>query len=137
MRNTERGRSTVIEYVCEYVVKEESRGLFELAYGPGGAWSKLLDRCPGYHGTTLLRDTVDLRRYLAIDIWDSEAARKQMRVERQAEYASLEATLAGWVESRTEMGAYRVLAEATVRPGARQGRAQAGEPHRLSRQNTR
>ena len=47
----------MIEIVWEYVVKEEARGQFELAYGPGGAWSKLFARCPGFRGTTLLRDT--------------------------------------------------------------------------------
>ena len=118
----------MIEYVCEYVLKEEARGPFELAYGPGGAWSKRLDRCPGYRGTTLLRDTVNLRRYLAIDIWDSEAQRAQMLAKRQAEYASLGATLGGWIESRTELGSYRVLAEATVRPRPRAGRTQWTPP---------
>jgi len=127
----------MIEYVCEFVVKEEARGQFELAYGPGGAWSKLFARCPGYRGTTLLRDAVNLRRYLAIDIWDSEAQREQMLAERQAEYASLDGTLGDWIESRTELGTYRVLAEATVRPSARAGRAQAGEARRLSRRTTR
>jgi len=127
----------MIEYVCEYVVKEEARGQFELAYGPGGAWSKLFAGCPGYRGTTLLRDTVNLQRYLAIDLWDTETQQEQMLAGRQAEYAGLDATLAGWIECRTELGTYRVLAEATVRPGARPGRTQVGEAHRLSRRTTR
>ena len=46
----------MVEIVWEFVVKEEARGQFELAYGPGGAWSKLFARCPGFRGTTLLRD---------------------------------------------------------------------------------
>ena len=44
----------MVEIVCEFVVKEETRGQFELAYG--GAWSKLFTRCPGFRGTTVLRD---------------------------------------------------------------------------------
>jgi hypothetical protein len=36
----------MIEIVWEFVVKEEARGQFELAYGPGGAWSKLFARWP-------------------------------------------------------------------------------------------
>ena len=127
----------MIEIVWEFVVKEEARGQFELAYGPGGAWSKLFARCPGFRGTTLMRDTKNPRRYLAIDLWDTEAQREQMLAERQAEYSSLEATFDDWTESKTEMGIFRVLAEATVHPRGRAGRTKAGEPRRRSRRTTR
>jgi len=123
----------MIEFVCEFVVKEEARGQFELAYGPGGAWSKLFARCPGFRGTTVLRDTENLRRYLTIDIWDTLAQREQMLAERKAEYSNLEAAFADWAESRTEVGIFRVLAEATVHPRGRAGRSKAGEARRRSR----
>ena len=123
----------MIEFVCEFVVKEEARGQFELAYGPGGAWSKLFARCPGFRGTTVLRDTENLRRYLTIDIWDTLAQREQMLSERKGEYSDLEAAFADWTESRTEVGTFRVLAEATVHPRGRAGRSKAGEARRRSR----
>ena len=123
----------MIEIVCEFVVKEEARGQFELAYGPGGAWSKLFARCPGFRGTTLLRDTKNPRRYLAIDLWDTEAQREQVLAERKAEYSDLEAAFGDWTESRTEMGVFRVLAEATVHPHGRARRSKAGEARRRSR----
>jgi hypothetical protein len=106
----------MIEIVCEFVVNEEARGQFELAYGPGGLWSKLFAKSEGFRGTTLLRDTKNPRRYLAIDFWDTEVQREKMLAERLAEYADLQAALAGWTESSTEVGVYRALAEATVRP---------------------
>ena len=109
----------MIEIVWEFVVKEEARGQFELAYGPGGAWSKLFSGCPGFRGTTLLRDTKNLRRYLVIDLWDTEAQREQALAERKAEYSDLEVAFAGWTEFKNEMGIFRVLAEATVRPRGR------------------
>ena len=112
----------MIEVVCSFVVKEEARGHFELAYGPGGAWSTLFAECPGYRGTTLLRDTRDPRRYLAIEMWDSGAQREEALAERSAAYADLGAQLDNWVESRDELGLYRLLAEATVRPRASIGR---------------
>ena len=127
----------MIEIVWEFVVKEEARGQFELAYGPGGAWSKLFARCPGFRGTTLLRDTENPRRYLMIDLWDTVAQREQMLAERKAEYSSLEAALGDWTESKTEVGIFRVLAEATVHPRGRAGRTKAGEPRRRSRRTTR
>ena len=109
----------MIEFVSKFIVKEEARGQFELAYGPGGAWSKLFARCPGFRGTTLLRDVKNPRRYLTIELWDTEAQRSQVLVERKEDYAHLEAMLSDWTESRTEVGIFRVQAEATVRPRGR------------------
>ena len=127
----------MIEIVWEFVVKEEARGQFELAYGPGGAWSKLFARCPGFRGTTLLRDTKNPRRYLTIDLWDTGVQREQMLAERKAEYSNLDAAFADWTESRTEVGIFRVLAEATVHPRGRARRSKAGEARRRSRRTTR
>lgn len=109
----------MVEVVWEFVVKEKFRGQFELAYGPGGAWSRLFGRCPGFRGTTLLRDTQDQRRYLLIDLWETAEQREQALSERKTEYADLDASFAEWTESRTMIGIFRVLAEATVRPYGR------------------
>jgi heme-degrading monooxygenase HmoA len=127
----------MIEIVWEFVVKEEARGQFELAYGPGGAWSKLFARCPGFRGTTLLRDTKNRRRYLTIDFWDTLDQREQTLAERKAEYSNLDAAFADWTESKTEVGIFRVLAEATVHPRGRARRSKAGEARRRSRRSTR
>jgi heme-degrading monooxygenase HmoA len=113
----------MIEIVCKFVVKEEAQGHFELVYGPGGAWSKLFARCPGFRGTTLLRDIKNPRQYLTIDIWDTLAQREQTLTEHQAEYSKLDAAFADWTESKTEVGIFRVLAEATVRPLGKAGKA--------------
>ena len=75
----------MIEIVCEFVVKEDAQGQFELAYGPGGAWSKLFARCPGFRGTTLLRDMKRPQRYLTIDFWDTNAQREDVLTERKTE----------------------------------------------------
>jgi hypothetical protein len=109
----------MIEIVSEFVVKKEARDQFELAYGPGGAWSNLFAQSPGFRGTTLLRDTRDPRRYLSIEVWDTEAQRAQALADRGEDYAPLEASLRGWTESWTEVGTFRVQAEATVRPRSR------------------
>jgi hypothetical protein len=77
------------------------------------------------------------RRYLTIEFWDTEAQREQMLAERKAEYSDLDAALGDWTESRTELGVFRVLAEATVHPRGRAGRSQAGEARRSSRRTTR
>jgi heme-degrading monooxygenase HmoA len=127
----------MIEIVWEFVVREEARGQFELAYGPGGAWSRLFARCPGFRGTTLLRETEDRRRYLAIDLWDTLAQQEQALSERESEYAKVEEAFAGWAKSRTKVGVFRVLAEATVQPRIKARRSKAGEARRGRRRTTR
>ncbi len=127
----------MVEIVSEVVVKEEARGQFELAYGPGGAWSKLFARCLGFRGTTVLRDTRDPCRYLTIDLWDAVAQRDQALAERKSEYSGLEAAFRDWTESRTEVGVFTVLAEATVRPRGGAGRSQGGDSLRGGRRETR
>ena len=127
----------MIEIVCEFVVKEKARGQFELAYGPGGAWSELFGQCPGFRGTTLLRDTRDPRRYLAIDLWDTEDQREEMLAEYEVEYADLDAAFGEWTESKREVGTFRVLAEATVRPRDRARRSRTVVARRRSHGTTR
>ncbi len=126
----------MVEIVWEFVVKEEARGQFELAYGPGGAWSKLFAQCPGFQGTTVLRDTENPLRYLTTDLWETAAQREQALAERKAEYSDLEAAFGEWTESKTEVGIFSVRAEATVRPRGRAGQTKAGEAHRRSRRTT-
>ncbi len=43
----------MVEIVRESVAKDGARGRLELAYGPGGTWSNLFARCPGFRGMTL------------------------------------------------------------------------------------
>jgi len=117
----------MIEILREFIVKEEARGWFELAFGPGGAWSKLFDRCPGYRGTTLLRDTVNPCRYLVVDFWDTANQREQVLADRAEEYAELEANFAQWTEGVTALGIFKGLAQATVRPVGRIRRGKAGK----------
>ncbi|MGD1993925.1 MAG: antibiotic biosynthesis monooxygenase [Anaerolineae bacterium] len=124
----------MVEIIWEFIVQEEARGQFELAYGPGGAWSTLFAQCPGFRGTTVLRDTRNPRRYLTIDLWETAAQREQALAERSVEFSDLEAALDEWIESRTKVGIFRVLAEATVRP---RGRTRRSKARRGSRGTTR
>jgi heme-degrading monooxygenase HmoA len=123
----------MIEIVCEFVVKVAARSRFEMAYGPGGAWSELFARQPGFRGTTLLGDTDNPRRYLTVELWDTEAQREQTLAKNQAEYAKLRAAFCDWTECQNEMGIFRVLAEATVRPFGRARPGRAGQARRRSR----
>jgi heme-degrading monooxygenase HmoA len=127
----------MVEIVWEFVVKEEAQGQFELTYGPGGAWSRLFARCPGFRGTTVLHDTRNPQRYLTIDLWETGTQREQALAEHKADYSDLEAVFGEWTESKTEVGIFSVLAEATVRPFGRAGRSRAGQVRRSNRRATR
>jgi heme-degrading monooxygenase HmoA len=127
----------LIEIVWEFVVEEEARGQFELVWGPGGAWSDLFARCPGFRGTTVLRDTENPRRYLMIDIWDTVAQREQALAERAAEYSELNAAFAEWTESRTEVGVFTMRAEATVHPLGKARQRKTAEARRRRGQTPR
>jgi heme-degrading monooxygenase HmoA len=123
----------MIEFVWEFVVKKETQGQFELAYGPGGEWSKLFSRQPGFRGTTLMRDMDNPLRYLVIDLWDSSSLREEMLADQASEYSALEASFDEWVASKTELGIFRVLAEATVRPRGRTHGSKARKSRRRGR----
>jgi len=112
----------MIEIVREIIVRQETQAQFELVYGPGGVWSKLFDKSPGFRGTTVLNDTKNLRRYLIVDLWDTQAQQEQALRECADEYAKLMTDLEDWAESRVELGVFRIRAEATVRPFSRRNR---------------
>ncbi len=116
----------MIEMVWEYVVSERGRGQFELAFGPGGVWSKLFSACEGFRGTTVLRSTKDARRYLVIEVWDTEDRREQALAHHPTEYSDLQVAFSGWVEAKAEVGTFTMLGQAAVRP-----RAKAGKTPRL------
>jgi hypothetical protein len=120
----------LIEIIWEFVVKKDFQGQFELAYGPGGAWSKLFSRIEGFRGTTLLRDRKNAQRYLTIDIWDTLEQRDRMLIQHEAEYNELASRFAGWIESMRELGVFTMMAEATVRPSPRAGRRKTGRTRR-------
>jgi heme-degrading monooxygenase HmoA len=106
----------MIEVISEYIVNETSGGQFELVFGRGGAWSKIFSRLPGYRGTNLLRDVRNPMRYLVIDLWDSSTVWKNALAETESEHSKLLATISDWTASKTELGAFRVQAEGTIRP---------------------
>jgi heme-degrading monooxygenase HmoA len=112
----------MIQIVWQFVIKEGSRGKFELAYGPGGPWSALFAKVPGYRGTALLRDTEDPRKYLTIDAWDTEEHHQSFLSQYREGYQALDAGFSELFLTETKVGAFKLLAEATVRPAPKPGK---------------
>lgn len=105
----------MVQVICEFLVKEGARQKFVLVFGPGGVWSSLFSSAPGFRGTTLFGEEGNSRRYLVIDIWKSMAERKQFLDDHADACLELNAALAQLIEQKTDLGVFRVLAEATVR----------------------
>jgi heme-degrading monooxygenase HmoA len=127
----------MIEVVWDFLVREQVRGQFELAFGPGGTWGEMFGQCSGFRGMTLLRATEEGRRYLAIELWDTESQRQQAVDGLQSAYAGLMADLEDLTESRTEVGVFRVLTQATVRPHRSTGPRTTTGPRRGGRRRAR
>ncbi|MBI4734117.1 MAG: hypothetical protein HY779_04795 [Rubrobacteridae bacterium] len=67
---------------------------------------------------------------MIIELWEKEAHRVQALVELESEHSDLEAVLAQWTESRSEMGVFSIRAEATVFARGKAGRNKTGEARR-------
>ena len=115
----------MIQIVWQYDVKEAFRAKFELAYGPGGAWSRILGSSPGYRGTVLLRDAHHPHRYLSIENWDAEEEHQAFLEDHRDECSSMDATFKEWTDAGVRIGVFKLLAEATVRSRTGKGRAGA------------
>ena len=109
----------MVEIINEFTVKEETRVQFELAFGPGGAWSQLFSKSEGFHGTTVLKGTKNPLQYLVIEVWHDEVQRDIVLTAREDEYSKLEASFDAWTDSKTELGWFKVFSQATVRPQRR------------------
>jgi heme-degrading monooxygenase HmoA len=120
----------MIQIVWQYEVKEDGRARFELAYGPGGVWSNLFARAPGYRGTALLRDIEDPRKYLTVDMWDTEVQFQDFLDQHREQYAELDAALDDLLVSEARLGVYRLLAQATVRSAPKSAHGRAGSRRR-------
>jgi heme-degrading monooxygenase HmoA len=98
-----------MQIVWEFIVREESVEEFQAAYGPQGSWVKLFERAEGYLGTVLLRSDQASNKFLTIDQWEDDASYKRFRQQFAAEYAELDARLAGLTLSETRIGAFEQL----------------------------
>lgn len=96
----------MIQIVWDFVVKTDAVECFERAYGSDGAWARLFAAYPGYLGTSLLRDSLNSRRFLTIDRWETMRHRSDMLNGTRDEYARLDAECGHWTESEREVGTF-------------------------------
>ncbi|HTR46487.1 MAG TPA: antibiotic biosynthesis monooxygenase [Verrucomicrobiae bacterium] len=99
----------MVHVVWEFVARADRLQEFESAYANSGAWAQLFRKSGGFHGTTLLRDAGDSRRYLTIDRWQSSAAQQQMRERFASEYEALDRACESLTESERRVGVFEEM----------------------------
>ena len=96
----------MVYLVWEFLAREDWVAEFEHAYSSVGAWAELFSKAPAFGGTSLLRDTENARRFLAIDRWESAAAHSAMRERFAREYEQLDRACEKLTESERLVGIF-------------------------------
>ena len=104
----------MIHIVWEFVVKEGAVEEFERVYGPDGAWAHLFASYPRFRGTALLRDEDTPRRYLTIDVWETDSDRRRVLTHEKARYRDLDEAMADLTESEDEIGNFVSVAGSPI-----------------------
>jgi len=77
--------------VWKFIVLPRNSEEFERHYGPGGTWSQLFRKAPGYIRTELYKG--EPGEYLTLDFWETPETYLEFKAARGAEYAELDAEL--------------------------------------------
>ena len=98
----------MVQLVWEFVAREGKLAEFERHYSSDGTWAQLFRRSAGFHGTALLRDTVQRGRYLTIDSWETAEAHHAMKEQFSREYSQLNLLCEEFTERETHLGDFEV-----------------------------
>ena len=99
----------MIYIVWRFTAKSARVAEFERHYASEGSWAQLFRRSPGYHGSTLLRDSTALNRYLLWDCWDSLASFDSFKLQHGADYAALDKQCEALTEEEIKIGVFKAL----------------------------
>ncbi|MGH9702361.1 MAG: antibiotic biosynthesis monooxygenase family protein [Candidatus Acidiferrales bacterium] len=98
----------LIQFVWEFIAREDRLADFERYYSPAGAWAKLFEKNSGYAGTQLLRDSEKPRRYLTVDTWENIEHYHAMRRKFAGEFERLDQACEEFTEVERRIGAFEV-----------------------------
>jgi hypothetical protein len=108
MANNRLRRETevIVRIVWEFMARADKIQEFENYYADSGPWTMLFRRSSGYHGSVLLRDLGQPRRYLTIDRWEDAATHRSMRERFALEYERLDRAGEAFTESERHQGVF-------------------------------
>ena len=98
----------MLQLVWEFIAREDKIAEFERHYAGDGLWAQLFQRCAGFRGTALLRDTARRGRYLTVDSWESADAHRAMRADFSREYEQLDRVCEEFAEREAHLGDFEV-----------------------------
>jgi heme-degrading monooxygenase HmoA len=93
----------------EFQVRPEFEELFQRIYGSQGDWAELFRKGKGYVRTEFYRDVKNARRYVTVDVWESELAYHEFRKDHEKEYRAIDQRGEGMTEKETSLGAFEML----------------------------
>jgi heme-degrading monooxygenase HmoA len=100
----------MIRILWSFRVRREHEAEFARIYGPRGDWAQLFAEGKGYHGTELLHDEPETRRYVTVDSWDSLDDLKSFKEQHHDSYAALDRRCEAFTEHEEHIGNFEVVA---------------------------
>ncbi len=95
----------MVYIIWEFRANESHIAEFEQVYGLQGAWSKLFQKSPGYHGTQLLIDhSTPPGRYFTIDCWKQLDAFEHFKAKFAEKYQMLDKYCENLTQSEQKIG---------------------------------
>lgn len=90
-------------------MRREHEAEFARVYGPQGEWAQLFAKSKGYHGTELLRDASETRRYVTVDSWDSLDDLALFKERHHEAYTALDRRCEALTEHEERIGNFEVV----------------------------
>jgi quinol monooxygenase YgiN len=96
----------MVRIVWEFIARADKMQEFEDYYANSGPWAAMFRKNSGYHGSVLLRDVQNPRRYLTIDRWENATMHRTMRERFSTEYQELDRAGEAFTESERHTGVF-------------------------------
>lgn len=103
--------SAVFSYIWQYEIDPARRQEFLDAYKPGGDWTRLFARHPGWLGTRLLQDVNDPGRFVTVDVWQSKQDRDAFREQNASDFDALDDACEAFTVKETFLGDFAEVGE--------------------------
>ena len=113
VNNPMESRPNMVRIVWEFIARADKIQEFEHYYANSGPWAAMFRKSSGYHGTVLLRDMQNPRRFLTIDRWESAASHRAMHERSKAEFEELDRAGEAFTESERHSGVFEELIQPT------------------------
>lgn len=96
----------MIYIIWEFQVHSPQIIEFEKTYGSNGSWATLFMKSKNYHGTTLIKDSMKIGRYLTIDCWNELSAYDKFVKKFSKEYHEIDQLCEKMTSSERKIGIF-------------------------------